>query len=343
MQNTHTIPAEAQQQIDAISDACLLHKPLVAIKCYTYNHVEYLADALEGFIKQKTNFPFVAIVHDDASTDGTTNIIREYAEKYPDIIKPIYERVNQYSKKDNSLIRIMEEAIATTGAKYIGMCEGDDYWNDPHKLQKQVDFLESHPDVIGCYADVDYIYVEKGIHLPWFVKHRGIPISFEDHLMNKYYIAPPTWLFRATSDVVLKPAKRTVDVTYTKAMDFLATSKFIYMDEIMGVYRGTPNGASHVKSASGVHNRQVGLWRSQREYVKRYSSLVCDANKAIIRNHILVLVNLAIFVGDEYIAELAYRYARRNMNIKVMFKIKFLSTRIGKFILKKHYSKQFIV
>ena len=124
--------------------------PLVAIRCITYNHEPYIRDALEGFVMQQTNFPFVAIVHDDASTDGTAAIIREYAEKYPDIIKPIYETENQYSKRDGSLDRIMDEACEATGAKYIALCEGDDYWTDPLKLQKQVDFLESNNSYSAC-------------------------------------------------------------------------------------------------------------------------------------------------------------------------------------------------
>jgi glycosyltransferase involved in cell wall biosynthesis len=102
---------------------------------------------------QQTNFPFVAIVHDDASTDGSAAIIREYEEKYPNIIKPIYETENQYSKRDGSLGRIMSAAIEATGAKYVAMCEGDDYWTDPLKLQKQVDFLESNPEYSLCLTN----------------------------------------------------------------------------------------------------------------------------------------------------------------------------------------------
>ena len=103
-----------------------MNKTLVAIKCTVYNHEPYLCDCLEGFVMQQTNFPFVAIVHDDASTDGSAAIIHEYEEKYPDIIKPIYETENQYSKRDGSVGRIMDEAIDATGAKYVAMCEGDD-------------------------------------------------------------------------------------------------------------------------------------------------------------------------------------------------------------------------
>ena len=116
---------------------------IVSIKCLVYNHAPYIRQCLDGFVMQKTNFRFEAIVHDDASTDGTQDIIREYAEKYPDIINPIYETENQYSKKDGSLRKIMNNAC---NGKYIALCEGDDYWIDPLKLQKQVDILEKHSD-----------------------------------------------------------------------------------------------------------------------------------------------------------------------------------------------------
>lgn len=120
--------------------------PLVSIQCLVYNHEPFLRQCLDGFVMQKTDFPFEAIVHDDASTDNSAEIIREYAEKYPDIIKPIFETENQYSKKDGSLGRIMNEAIHP-GTKYIAYCEGDDYWTDPMKLQIQIDYLECHSDV----------------------------------------------------------------------------------------------------------------------------------------------------------------------------------------------------
>mgnify|MGYP005752602571 CR=1 FL=1 len=131
--------------------------PLVAIKCFVYNHEPYLRECLDGFVMQQTDFPFVAIVHDDASTDHSADIIREYAAKYPDIIHPIYETENQYSKQDGSLGRIMDAAIDSTGAKYIAMCEGDDYWTDPNKLQKQVDFLEEHLDYSMCFHGADIL------------------------------------------------------------------------------------------------------------------------------------------------------------------------------------------
>ena len=130
---------------------------LVAIQCLVYNHEPYLRDCFEGFVKQKTNFCYVAIVHDDCSTDGSAAIIREYAEKYPDIIKPIYETENQYSKHDGSLALIMNEAIDATGAKYVAICEGDDYWTDPLKLQKQVDILEADESLMMCCTNCSVV------------------------------------------------------------------------------------------------------------------------------------------------------------------------------------------
>lgn len=133
------------------------NRPLVAIHCLVYNHEPYLRDCLEGFVMQQTNFPFVAIVHDDASTDNSAAIIREYKEKYPHIFKPIYETENQYSKRDGSLERIMNESIDATGAKYVAMCEGDDFWIDSLKLQKQVNILEEDVTLMAVCSDTSIV------------------------------------------------------------------------------------------------------------------------------------------------------------------------------------------
>ena len=141
-----------------------IKQALVAIKCLVYNHEPYLRDCLEGFVMQQTNFPFVAIVHDDASTDGSAGIIRKYTEKYPHIFKPIYETQNQYSKHDGTLYKIMNEAIDATGAKYVAMCEGDDYWTDPLKLQKQVDFLEANLEYSMCCNATKWLFSDNRIY-----------------------------------------------------------------------------------------------------------------------------------------------------------------------------------
>lgn len=123
---------------------------MVSICCLAYNQEAYIAQTLQSFIDQITDFPFEVLVHDDASTDKTADIIRQFEVKYPDIIKPIYQTENQHSK--NVRISFTYQYPRATG-KYIAMCEGDDYWIDPHKLQKQVDYMEAHPDCHLCFTN----------------------------------------------------------------------------------------------------------------------------------------------------------------------------------------------
>lgn len=147
MVSSNDINPYAAIQIDKLKAKSECIKPLVVIRCMTYNHAAYICNALDGFVMQKTTFPFIAIIHDDASTDGTSDILKEYSERYPDIIFPIFEKDNQYSKKDGSLRRIMTYATKVTGASYVALCEGDDFWTDPHKLQKQVSIMEKNPSI----------------------------------------------------------------------------------------------------------------------------------------------------------------------------------------------------
>ena len=122
--------------------------PLVSVLCLTYNHEAYIRQTLESFVTQQTDFPFEVIVHDDASTDGTAGIIWEYAVKYPDIIKPIYQTENQYSKPDTPIMKtfLFPKALG----KYFAICDGDDQFTDPLKLQRQVDFMEANPEYSIC-------------------------------------------------------------------------------------------------------------------------------------------------------------------------------------------------
>lgn len=122
----------------------------VSVFCMAYNHERFIRETLEGFIRQETDFAYEVIIHDDASTDGTAAIIREYAEHYPEIIKPIYQTENQYSQDVNILC---EYLMPRFRGKYAALCEGDDYWIDPFKLQKQFDYMESHPDCSFCFTN----------------------------------------------------------------------------------------------------------------------------------------------------------------------------------------------
>ncbi len=123
-------------------------EPIVSISCITFNHGRYLRQALDSFLMQRTDFRFEILIHDDCSTDDTIAIIKEYTAKHPDIIVPMYEEENQYSKGISNISGVFNFPRAK--GRYIAMCEGDDYWSDPDKLQKQFDYMEAHPECALC-------------------------------------------------------------------------------------------------------------------------------------------------------------------------------------------------
>ena len=226
-------------------------KILVAIKCLVYNHDPYLRDCFEGYVMQKTNFRFVAIVHDDASTDGSGAIIKEYAEKYPNIFIPIFETENQYSQHNGSIGRKIDKEIDITKAKYIAVCEGDDYWTDPYKLQKQVDFMESHPDYVACFhnAVVDYGMGRKRLFND--LNENQYPTT-EDIIERPWFISTQTLLYR---NIHLEYPEWKIKVRngdYLLELLLAKEGKFYYMDDVMAVYRKHGHGVSTAMNANQV-------------------------------------------------------------------------------------------
>ena len=158
----------------------------VSIICNAFNHEQYIRQTLDGFLRQRTNFPFEILIHDDASTDATAQIIREYESKYPDLIRPIYQTVNQYSQG----IKISSAyQYPRARGEYIAFCEGDDYWISPDKLQLQVDILDNNRDYVACvhrYQVVDKTgeprtvktfgeYEQPGVYSFWDFEKKELP------------------------------------------------------------------------------------------------------------------------------------------------------------------------
>lgn len=134
----------------------------VSIFCLAFNQSKYIRQALDSMLMQETDFDYEILINDDCSTDGTKEIITEYQTKYPDIIKPVFHKENQYSKGKRSFI--LRYLIPKSKGKYFAICEGDDYWTDPHKLQKQVDFLDQHEDYVIHSANARYLSVDKRLN-----------------------------------------------------------------------------------------------------------------------------------------------------------------------------------
>lgn len=174
-----------------------MKKPLVSICCITYNHESYIKNALDGFVMQKTNFPFEIVISDDCSKDETRKVIEEYKIKYPNLIRDVSPQKNLGVSKNFSYVQ------QCAHGKYIAICEGDDYWTDQYKLQKQVDFMEKHPDYSVCWHRCTYFSINSSIivedNCDKILKDKeGVDITLED-FFNGWYTQPLTTLLRRSA------------------------------------------------------------------------------------------------------------------------------------------------
>jgi len=222
--------------------------PLVHTRSMTFNHENYIRDCIEGILMQKTTFPVEVLIHDDASTDKTAKIVREYELKYPKIIKAYYQKENSYSQSDKSEKKRMRlEFDSMRIRKYEAICEGDDYWTDPLKLQKQVDFLERNDDFGMVYTKVRYFLQLKNkfVKTSW-----GGKATIFDQLIINNQIPTLTTVFR--TDLLrgyienIRPELHGWQMgDYPMWLYFALKSKIHFMDEETGVYRVLNESASH--------------------------------------------------------------------------------------------------
>ena len=209
---------------------------IVSISCITYNHALYIRKCLDSFLMQQTNFAFEVLIHDDCSTDGTAEIIKEYEERFPDIIKPIYEEENQYQQGKPSGSAVWNYPRAK--GKYIALCEGDDYWVDPLKLQKQVDFMERNLECSLCFHNYFQLFPDdKLVPITKDLANASICSIHDVILKGGGFMATNSMLFR-TVDVTNYPVWATLGVGDFPLMLILFHSgKVAYLDFIGSVYR----------------------------------------------------------------------------------------------------------
>lgn len=310
-----------------------MKQPILSILCAVYNHEQYLRDCLNGFVMQKTDFQFEAIVHDDASTDKSAEIIREYAEKYPNIIKPIFESENQYSKQDGSLSRIMNETMSHS-SKYVAICEGDDYWTDPNKLQKQVDFLESHPEFGMVYSRAN-IFLQKNQSM---VGIWGEEITFEKILLGRSPV--PTLTACLRKDIYIKSCEeRTKEPKWILGdvplwIYFLYNSKIHFIQDITGVYRKLEESSSNSKDFYKHTNFVNGAFLCRQYYAKKYIGK--DMAKRVAKVRINYLLDMSLHndkpLKQSLLKELLH-YKIYDLKLFTLIIVSHL--KIGRFIIKK--------
>lgn len=250
-------------------------KPVVSINCITYNHGPYIRQALDSFLMQR-DVPFEVLIHDDCSTDETVGILKEYEKKYPDVIRVLYEKENQYSKGISNISGVFN--FPRANGRYIAMCEGDDFWNDPCKLKKQTEYLDAHPEcTLLCHSghilNMDDAWQSRDLIRP-YTGYRDLspaeviskPVNFPmASLMFPAQLAKqlPPWYFDCpVGDIPLQ-------------LFMLKHGTVHYMDEPMSTYRkgrsgswtsamdaaGSSSDASGVDPA-GVAARERQKWES---------------------------------------------------------------------------------
>lgn len=242
--------------------------PLVSVKCMTYNHENYISQCIEGFLRQKTKFPFEILIHDDCSTDSTANIVAEYAKKFPKIIKPIYEEENLYSKNDGSHHKKIDAAIK---GKYLAICEGDDYWINSNKLQMQVEFLEKHQDYGACYT---YARGFDQKTLSFTKKIGGKEPSFKNIFVHGNMIPNLTScvrmdLYKNYEHSINPGEKKWLLGDLPKWLWFSKNCKIKCMAKVTAIYRVLQNSASH----SVDINRQIAFDQSCKDIRQFFSEL----------------------------------------------------------------------
>ena len=231
--------------------------PKVSISCITYNQVRYIRQTLDGFLMQLTDFPVEILIHDDASSDGTAEIIEEYYFRFPDIIKPILRKENQYSKVG---FKFAFDEFKRAKGGFIAVCEGDDYWSDSKKLFKQVMQLQNKKNLSFSFHSVEYYYQmqeKMELHRPKY-----IPVDFtytiEDLIeYDSEFISTSSVMFLAKFGQNIPSWVTDAPIGDLPLCLYLATHGDIgYIDETMSVYRVNSIG-SWTSSISGNKLKRI--------------------------------------------------------------------------------------
>ena len=237
-------------------------KPLVTVICLTYNHERFIRNALHGFLIQRTTFPFRVIVHDDASTDQTAAIVREYERRFPRIIRGIYQTENLYSRKiDRSpYIKPLQDG------EFIAWCEGDDYWTDPRKLEEQVRYLSDHPEcALVCQPHINAEYVNGRLVSVGLAKERALTL---------------TRMCRRSAMEHFPPELKGLPIGDSAHFFFLSTQgRVIHLSDLSPAVRVMHDGGVMSKQPRIVQlEKQVATWQSIKRYYEdsRYSLFLSE-------------------------------------------------------------------
>jgi|LSQX01.1.fsa_nt_gb glycosyltransferase involved in cell wall biosynthesis len=256
-----------------VKEEIIKEKVKVSIICNAYNHENYIRDALDGFLMQKTDFPFEILIHDDASTDTTADIIREYEAKYPDIFIPIYQTENQYSKGGGITDKFQFPRV---NGDFVAICEGDDYWIDENKLQKQYDAMMAHPECDICTCTAEVRWAKNGE----FSRYSGPELDDGVIPIEKVikggggFVSTATLFIRTSSLKDLPPFRKVLSSDYMWQIHGSLRGGMLFLKDAMAVYRfgGDSSYNARIKKDKSI------LARFHRKTIDALKQLDIDTN-----------------------------------------------------------------
>lgn len=289
-----------------------MEKPLVSVKTITYNHQEYIAQCIEGVIKQKTNFPFEYIIAEDCSTDNTLKIVKEYANKYPEIIKVISSENNVGACENDH-----RSELACRG-EYVALCEGDDYWTDPFKLQKQIDFLQANPDYGLVHSSFSCLTGKK-MHKDVWGKKIVPTGNILASLIKGNCIATGTVCVRNNLLKKIRIGKIIKENNwgmgdYPLWIEIAAMSKIGYISDVTSVYRVHLGSVTHGLNWEGEYKFFMDRYRIKRYYANKYKQE--NILPFIELMYHRELLKYAIFLRDKKLRNNCIKYFKTTKTFK---------------------------
>lgn len=269
----------------------LQNEILVSVCCLTYNHSNFIAECLDGILMQQCNFKFEVLIHDDASADGTRQIIERYQNEHPDIIKPYFQKVNQWSKGVRGMNFHYNFPRAT--GQFIALCEGDDYWTNPLKLQSQVNFLKENPEYAMIFHNADLLIDGKIEINQSFSKIENRDYS-QIEVFKNWIVPTASMCFRKEviedSNYVAMHSEK--DLIYGDNI-LLVTSAHIGklrgISDIMSVYRKHSAGVSYK-----IDRKVVEVLNRQNTLFSKYFPTLADTTYDLIRGRYYTHLKIAV-------------------------------------------------
>lgn len=283
------------------------YNPLAFVECMTFNHANYIEDAMHGFVMQQTSFPYVAVVADDASTDGEPEVIKRFLEKEFDMVSAVQDETEDYVRvvaKHKSNVNLTFVVVFlkynhysirkpkwkyywnwSKNAKYIALCEGDDYWTDPLKLQKQVDYMEAHEDCVMCAHAANW-EVNGKIERNDICHDEECDLTTDEVIREGgYYLPTASLIYRKVLNECWPSWRKKANVgDYPLQILGTLKGKLHYFPDIMSVYRYQTEG-SWTTVTLGLKNKNLDyfyvrtLWLLDlnEDTEHKYERAICSA------------------------------------------------------------------